>query len=234
FFMPLGTILLQGKIALFYSNNLDAVKFWINDNCSRNTSRIGKNLHNVEDAGALKSEFTKIPNAIFSFVDELLTRTPDIRNDTSLILYHCSNFITKSELNIYQLPAKVFLFYRTCLQSKFRDDWQKFVRSHYFDSQHKGAKYNLQTEKFELIKSKEIETIDQNEFKKWGNRIYNKLLGDENIRTDFLRWSRKHPFIFEIVSIYQQNIIGMKKETINKIKELAAFLVKEKDVDKIK
>ncbi|MGC9355621.1 MAG: hypothetical protein ACP5D9_17360, partial [Mariniphaga sp.] len=45
---------------------------------------------------------------------------------------------------------------------------------------------------------------------------------------------RKHPFNFEIVSIYQQNIIGMKKETINKIKELAAFLVREEDADKIK
>lgn len=49
-----------------------------------------------------------------------------------------------------------------------------------------------------------------------------------------MRWSRKHPFNFEIVSIYQQNIIGMKKETINKIKELAAFLVREEDADRIK
>jgi CRISPR-associated protein Cst1 len=234
FFMPLGTILLQGKIALLYSNNLDAVKFWIKDNCSKNYSRIGKGLQNEEDAGALKSEFTKIPNALFSFVDKLLTRTPDIRNDTSLILYHCSNFITKSELQIYELPAKVFRFYRNCMQPIFCEDWHKFVQSNYFDSKHKGAKYNLQTGKIELVKSKEIETIDQNEYRQWFNVIYNKLLNDENIRSDILRWSRKHPFNFEIVSIYQQNIIGMKKETINKIKELAAFLVREEDTEKIK
>jgi CRISPR-associated protein Cst1 len=231
FFMPFGTILLQGKIALLYSNNLDALKYWIKDNCSKNTARIGKNL---DDAGALKSEFTKIPNALFSFVDELLTRTPDVRNDTSLILYHCSNFITKSELKIYQIPAKVFLFYRNCLQPKFREDWQKFIRSHYFNSQHKGAKYNLQSGQFEIVKSKEIESINHDEYRQWFNVIYNKLLNDDNIRTDFLRWSRKQPFNFEIVSIYQQNIIGMKKETINKIKELAAFLVREEDSDKIK
>jgi len=85
-----------------------------------------------------------------------------------------------------------------------------------------------------MVKSKETETIDQNEYRQWFNRIYNKLLNDENLRTDILRWSRKHPFNFEIVSIYQQNIIGMKKETINKIKELAAFLVREEDADKIK
>lgn len=234
FYMPLGTILLQGKIALLYSNNMEAVKFWVRDNCSRNISRIGKNLQNEEDAGALKSEFAKIPNALFSFVDKLLSRTPDSSIDTSLILYHCSNFITKSELQIYQLPAKVFLFYRTCLQPKYRDDWQKFVRSHYFDSQHKGAKYNFQTDKFEIIKSKETTVVELDEYKQWFNVIYNKLLNDENIRSHILRWSHKHPFNFEIVSIYQQNIIGMKKETINKIKELAAFFVRDEDTDKIK
>ncbi|MDP2721442.1 MAG: hypothetical protein Q8O72_01690 [Bacteroidales bacterium] len=234
FFMPLGTILLQGKIALLYSNNLDVVKFWVKDNCSKNASRISKNLQNEEDAGALKSEFTKIPNALFSFIDNLLSRTPNIQNDTSLILYHCSNFITKSELKIYQLPAKVFLFYRTCLQPKFKDDWQNFVRSHYFDGKHDGAKYNLQTGKVELIKSKKTEIIDQNEYRQWFNSIYNKLLNNKNIRKDILRWSIKQPFKFEIVSIYQHNIIGMKEETINKIKELAAFLVREEDVNKIK
>ncbi len=62
----------------------------------------------------------------------------------------------------------------------------------------------------------------------------NKLLIDENIRPEILRWSRKHPFNFEIVSIYQQNITGMKKETITKIKELAVFLVREEDAEKIK
>lgn len=234
FFMPLGTILLQGKITLLYSNNIDAAKFWVKDNCSKNFSRIGKNIQEEEEEGALKSEFTKIPNSLFSFVDKLLSRTPNISYDTSLILYHCSNFITKSELQIYQVPAKVFIFYRTCLQPRFCEDWQKFVRSHYVDSKHKGAKYNLKTEKFEVVKSKEIEIIDQNDYKQWFNWILNKLLNGENIRPEFLRWSRNHPFKFEIVSIYQQNIIGMKKETIIKIKELAAFLVREEDADKIK
>ncbi|MPM98266.1 hypothetical protein SDC9_145451 [bioreactor metagenome] len=152
----------------------------------------------------------------------------------SLTLYHFTNFGASPEIQLYQLPAKIFLFYRTCLQPKFKDDWQKFVRSHYFDAQHKGAKYNLQTENFEFVKSKETEIIDQNDYKQWVNRILNKLLIDENIRPEFLRWSRKHPFNFEIVSIYQHNIIGMKKETINKIKELAAFLVRDEDADKIK
>jgi len=234
FFMPLATILLQGKIALLYSNSLEVIRFWVRENCSKNVSRIGKPLQTEDEAGALKSEFTKIPNALFSFVDNLLTSIPEIRNETSLTLYHCSNFITKSELQIYLLPAKVFFFYRTCLQPKYKEDWLKFIRSNYVDGRHKGAKYNLYSGKFELVKSEETLVIDFNDYKQWSNRILNKLLTGENIRPEILRWSRKHTFNFDIISIYQINIIGMKKETIIKIKELAAFLVREEDADKIK
>jgi len=234
FFMPLGTILLQGNIALLYSNNIEAVKLWIRDNCSKNIARIGKNLNSEDAAGALKSEFTKIPNALFAFIDRLLTRTPNINKDTSLTLYHSSNFITKSELHIYSLSSTVFRFYLTCLQPIYKEDWQKFVRSHYFDSKHKGAKYNIQSDNFEMVKSKIEETIEYEEYRQWFNVIYHKLLNGENIRPEILRWSRKHPFNFKIVETYQQKIIGMKQETINKIKELATFLVREEDADKIK
>ncbi len=234
FFMPLGTILLQGNIALLYSNNVDAVKFWVRDNCSKNVARIGKNLNSEEEAGALKSEFTKIPNALFAFIDKLLTETPNIKKETSLTLYHSSNFITKSELQIYLLPSSIFRFYRTCLQPIYKDHWQKFVRSYYFDSKHKGAKYNIQTGNFEIVKSNVEETIRHDEYRQWFNVIYHKLLNGENLRPEILRWSRKNPFNFKIVEIYQQYIIGMKQETISKIKELAAFLVREEDADKIK
>ncbi len=70
--------------------------------------------------------------------------------------------------------------------------------------------------------------------KSWSNTIYQRLLNDQTIIPFIKNWSRKHSFNFEIVSIYQQYIIGMKKETIIKIKELAAFLVREEDADKIK
>jgi len=232
-FVPFACQQLQGRIGLMQSNNQKLSNLFVKITAEKNLHEIGIGL----SEGVAKSDFNKPANAIFDFVDYTLTQLRDFREGNtlpSLTLYHFTNFGASPEIQLYQFPAKVFLFYRTCLQPRFREDWQKFVRSHYFDGQHKGAKYNLQTEKFELVKSKETEIIDNIEYKQWFNRIYNKLLVDENIRTDILRWSRKHPFNFEIVSIYQQNIIGMKKETINKIKELAAFLVREEDADKIK
>jgi CRISPR-associated protein Cst1 len=232
-FVPFACQQLQGKISLLQSSNAMLSKLFV-------TLTIEKNLHEIGiglSKGVAKSEFNKPANAIFHFVDYSLSQLNDFRNRNlipSLTLYHFTNFGASPEIQLYQLPAKVFLFYKTCLQPKFKADWQNFIRSHYYDGQHKGANYNLKTEKFELIKSKKNEVFDFDEYKQWFNRIYNKLLLDENIRPEILRWSRKHPFNFEIVSIYQQNIIGMKKETINKIKELAAFLVREEDTDKIK
>jgi len=232
-FVPFACQQLQGKIGLMQSSNQELSKLFVKLTIEKNLHEIGVGLAE----GVAKSSFNKPANAIFDFVDYALSQLKDFSNEIaipSLSLYHFTNFGASPEIQMYQIPAKVFIFYRTCLQVKYLEDWQRFVRSNYFDSQHKGAKYNLQTEKFEFAKSKETDIIDQKEYKQWFNRILNKLLIGENIRPDILRWSRKHPFNFEIVSIYQQNIIGMKKETINKIKELATFLVREEDADKIK
>jgi len=232
-FVPFACQQLQGKISLMQSSNQMLSYLFVKLTAEKNLHEIGIGI----SEGVAKSDFNKPANSVFHFVDYTLTNLQDFMDGNmlpSLTLYLFTNFGASPDIQLYQLPAKVFLFYRTCLQPRFREDWQRFVRSHYFDGKHKGAIYNFQTEKFELVKSKETETIDQKEFRQWFNRIYNKLLNDENIRTDILRWSRKHPFNFEIVTIYQQNIIGMKKETINKIKELAAFLVREEDADKIK
>ncbi len=232
-FVPFACQQLQGKISLLQSNNFTFSKLFVNLTIKRNLHEIGLGISD----GVAKSTFNKPANALFDFVDSSLTQLHEFREEvvlTALTLYHFSNFGASPEIQLFQLPAKVFKFYRTCLQPRFSDDWQKFVRSYYYDIQHKGAKYNLQTEKFELVKSKETDIIDIEDYKQWFNRILNKLLINENIRPEFLEWSRKNSFSFEIVSIYQQNIIGMKKETIDKIKELAAFLVKEEDADKIK
>jgi CRISPR-associated protein Cst1 len=232
-FVPFACQQLQGKISLIQSSNQNLSNLFVK-------LTIEKNFHEISiglSEGVAKSDFNKPANAIFNFVNHALSQFQDFKDENtlpSLTLYHFTNFGASPEIQIYQLPAKVFIFYRTCLQPRFKEDWQKFVRSHYFDAQHKGAQYNIQTGKFEVSKSKETEIIDQNDYNQWFNRILNKLLINENIRPEILRWSRKHPFNFEIVSIYQQNIIGMKKETINKIKELAAFLVREEDADKIK
>ncbi|MDP4291085.1 MAG: type I-B CRISPR-associated protein Cas8b1/Cst1 [Bacteroidota bacterium] len=232
-FVPFACQQLQGKVSLMQSNNYKLNKLFVELTVEKNLHEIGIGISD----GIMKSDYNKPANAIFDFVDYSLKRLQEFREETvlpSLTLYLFTNFGASPEIQLFQLPAKVFIFYKTCIQAKFRDDWQKFIRSYYFNSQYKGAKYNTLTENFELIKSKETEVIGQDEYRQWFNVIYTKLLSNENIRPEILRWSRKHPFNFTIVEIYHQHIIGMKKETINKIKELAAFLIREEDADKIK
>lgn len=232
-FVPFACLQLQNKICIIQSNNDTLSRLFVKQTIDKNFYNISVGL----TEGVAKSDYNKPANAIFDFIDSVLSQLNEFREGNtlpSLTLYHFTNFGASPDIQLYQLPAKVFLFYRTCLQPKFKEDWQMFVQSHYYDSRHKGARYNIRSGKFEVVKSKGIETIDFDDYKLWYNPILNKLLINENIRKEILQWSRKHAFNFEIVSIYQQNIIGMKEETIAKIKELAAFLVRDENADKIK
>jgi len=49
-----------------------------------------------------------------------------------------------------------------------------------------------------------------------------------------MRWNVHHPFPFKIVEIYQTFIRNMDKRTIEIIKQLAEFIVGNKDADYIK
>ncbi|MDP4276679.1 MAG: type I-B CRISPR-associated protein Cas8b1/Cst1 [Bacteroidota bacterium] len=232
-FIPFACQQLQGKIGLMQSSSEKISRLFVKQIVERNLHDLGLGV----SEGVLKAGMSKPANAIFDFVDYALTQLIEFREENnlpSLTLYHFTNFGASPDIQVYQLPANVFLFYRTCLQPKFKKDWLKFIRSYYSDSHYKGAKFNAQTDNFEIIKSKETESVHEEEYRQWYNRIYNKLLTGDSIRPEILQWSRLHPFNFEIVSIYQKNIIGMKKETIDKIKELAVFLVREEDADKIK
>ncbi|NOU45908.1 MAG: hypothetical protein HOO86_02470 [Bacteroidales bacterium] len=311
FFVPIGTIFLNNKVALISSHNINISKFFITENCKDNLSDIGKGI----GKRPLLSNFKNPTNLLFEylkhFITDLQIRTDS--KDNTLTLYYFSNLGNSPEIELFNLPSKVFRFYWTCYNVRFKEDWSKFVNAHYKKFQNYKSHYmenvsrykeqakevsslpketynhlyknkiggfNLsalsssdsiisksdfiildsfevdrwkktsdfkklsETDEykntlgkqisFKKIQDVEIEYELSHVNKSWTNSIYERLINDQPLVPYFLRWSRKHPFNFEIVSIYQQNIIGMKKETINKIKELAAFLVREEDTDKIK
>lgn len=233
-FIPFACQQLQGKIYLIQSNNQELSKLFVKLTVDKNLHEIGLGISD----GVARSDFGKPANAVFGFADQIITKINYLQEwevTSSITLYHFTNFGASPEIQIYQLPAKIFHFYGICLQPKYNDEWKKFVKSHYFDSKHKGAQYNSQTGNIiSKSKSNELEIVDPKEYRQWFNVIYNKLLVGDNIRSEILRWSRNNALSFEIVEIYQQYIIGMKKETIEKIKELAMFLVREEDADIIK
>ncbi len=52
---------------------------------------------------------------------------------------------------------------------------------------------------------------------------------------EFYRWSKNgNKLHFDIIRIYQQNIRNMKRETIDKLLELADFIINDRSEDEIK
>lgn len=229
-FVPLGSLLLSGKIALLKSNDEDLSYFFVENNIKDNLA----NIRNGLKEGVVKSEFKNPANALFDFINKAINQIPNLKN-LSLSFYHFTNFGASPEIEIYQLPATVFLFYSYCQKINYKEDWQNFVRSYYSNSKKSGASYSREDETFKVEKKDEIESINYEEYKTWTNRIYNKLLNGQSIVPEFKSWSKNYNKLhFDIIRVYQQNIRNMKKETIDKILELADFIINDRSEDEIK
>ena len=229
-FVPLGSLLLSGRVALLQSNDRTIIKFFVEENVKQNLNNISVGLKE----GVTKSEFKNPANALFNFVNKVI-QLNQLKRAASLTLYHFTNFGASPKIDIYKLPATVFSFYAYCHKLNYKTDWTNFVRSHYYYSKKKGAIYNPTNENYELEKKGGIESISFDGYKIWTNWIYDKLLSGKSILPEFLRWSKKgNKLNFDIIKIYQLNIRNMKKETIKKIMELANFIVDDRSEDEIK
>lgn len=234
FFVPLGLIQLNDKVAMLSSNYEKVTEFFVERNCQQNLQAISSGIAE----GVLKSEFNNPANALFSFADsylnthlkELLDGEEDIlfnKADVTINLYHFTNFGASPEIVIHVLESKVFKFYAFCNRIKIRKDWNKFVRTNYRNSKHKGASFN---EDKEVWDSKN-EVIDYEVYKIWKNGVLENLLTGKSILGSILHWNIKHPFPFIIVEKYQTIIKNMEKRTIEKIRQIADFIVLDRETD---
>ncbi len=229
-FVPLGSLLLSGKVALLKSNDEALSYFYVENNVKNSLSNISSGVKE----GVLKSEFKNPANALFDFVNKTIHQMKTYKSldkSASLTLYHFTNFGASPEIDIYQLPATVFMFYAFCHKINYKIDWLNFIRSHYYNSKKKNAIYNSNNEVIELVKKGKIETINREEYQTWTNWVYK----GKSIVPEFLRWSKNgNKLHFDIIRVYQQNIRNMKKETIDKILELADFIITDRSEDDIK
>jgi CRISPR-associated protein Cst1 len=235
FFVPMGLVQLGNKVALIYSNNEEVTKFFVTENCRANLS----DLASQTSKSIQRSDFNNPANALFAFAEKCIdTRkiaTYDAENDKSLTegvvlnLYHFTNFGASPDIQLYTIPATVFAFYSHCL-NHYKKDWFPFIRSQYSNSKFKNARFNETTGNWENSK----EEVGFEVYKIWRNRVYEKLLYDQSIRREILLWSTKHAFQFDIVALYQINLRSMDKRTIQKIKQLADFIVLGQEKDAVK
>lgn len=233
FFVALGVVKLGDKIALIYSNNQSITEYFVQENCRQNL----RNLTSSPEPGLLSSEFTNPANALFGFADKCILKMPAAlafnsetgteERDTDLNLLHFTNFGAGPTIDLYALPANVFKFYASCLSIHNRDQWQRFTRSYYSSSKFKTAKYRPTADAWIDDKGNAVE---QNTYKNWRNRIYQKLLDGVPIHAEFIQWlwKRRQPLRFAIVEKYQLLVRNMEKQTLEKIKKLADFITVER------
>jgi CRISPR-associated protein Cst1 len=237
FFVPFGLLQVNDKIALIHSNHLEVNRHFVLKNCEENVQGIG----NGSSEGVLKSSLKNPASALFGFIDgcldelEIVQYGEDIDDlemeRITLNLYHFTNFGASPEIQLYNLHAPLFEFYTTInFDHELKDDWRGFVNAHYHTSKFKHGKFNLANATWEA-KNK---VAKYDEYKNWGNRIYDNLLLGKPILEYILRWNKQHPFNFEIVEIYQIHVRHMDKHTLDKIKQLADFVVSPQEEDQIK
>jgi CRISPR-associated protein Cst1 len=234
FFIPLGVSFVGDKIALLQSNYEAVSRFLIRKNLEENLSNVANGLAE----GTLKSEFGIISNALFNYADFCLNSLPIAVSeddnaialrDVQLNMYHFTNFGASPDIELYTFSNLLFKFYGYCKKHHAKE-WSDFINQHYKSSKFKEAYFDEKTQEWYNKK----ERLSYSDYKVWNNPILNKLIKNISIISHLRQWSQKHQFSFNIIEIYCLNILKMNKYTIDKIKELAEFILYDKSEDLIK
>lgn len=229
FFVPLGVHRLADKIALVSSNNQKVQEFFVFQNCINNLEGVKAKT----STGPLKSIYRNPANAIFRFIDNYLAHLDISLNGeekrdfnpgrTSLDLFHFSNLGQKPEMVLFSMDSAVFQFYSFC-QTFFKNEWQLFILRHYSPDNYSKSIFNEVEQKWE---TKEGEEITFAEYQRWRNFVLNALLNKAPLTKLLLRWSELNTLPMEIITAYQIQIRGMKKEPVHKIESIATFIASQ-------
>lgn len=233
FFVPFGVCQIGGMVAIITSNIEAISQQYVAENCAKNISEIGMNL----GTGVLKYEVSNPVNALFHFAEKCIVNLKSItkssedgelapQKESTINLFHFTNFAAAPDIELRTLPADVFAFYTFCQSIKVRKDWNRFVRAHYRNAKYSNARFNMETESWETPK----EVFTQEEYKNWRNGILHRLLNGKSIIRLFAKWVQKNRIDFAIVKKYLIKIKNMDKKTVEKIQSLSQYVV-EHDKD---
>ena len=224
FFLPLGCEQLQGQIALITSSNPEISSFYSKKICNENLIAVGKGL----SESILKAKTNSSGTALFRYADVVMSwrREEFDDKDSTLSLYHFTNFGASPSLMIYELPFQVLKFYSYATRAKHIESWNNFVRRYYHT---KGSKYDEESQELVIKNNKEIIPVISTEYQEWSNTIYDSLLEGKSILGYMLKYCRENDFDYNITKIYTTNILGMKKETIEKIEQMADYIINSND-----
>lgn len=228
-FLPFASELLQGKVAVIHSNHDKITALYAEKCCERNFSAIASNA----SEGILKSEARSPGTALFRFIDNTLdafkTSLEEDNENYAIYLYHFTNFGASPDVQIFSLPFEVFDFYKFSQKAVFRQYWNSFVAGYYTNSDFKKAKYRESENAYIFTDKNSTSEIPENDFKYWRNTIYERLINGQTIIPHLLKRSRNNELPWSLIKKYAQNIRKMKKETVDKIEQMAEYILASND-----
>lgn len=237
FFVPLGVEQLGDKVAALISNKDQISRYFVRKNVDDNLRQLGSGM----SKSIVRSDFSNPTNALFDYagqcIENVITASTDLETgisetrNTTLNLFHFTNFGANPTISIITLPATVFAFYAYCL-TRYKREWNNFIMRQYSSSKFKNATYDPKDARW----ANEKEAVEFASYKVWRNRAFEFLLhgNHDGFRRLILRHSRKEVFSFHIVEIYQIKVRNMDKRTLSKILELADFIIADRSDDDIK
>ncbi|GBC60648.1 type I-B CRISPR-associated protein Cas8b1/Cst1 [Desulfonema ishimotonii] len=220
FFLPLGVFQSGGNQMLLQFQSPEQKKLWQEDVILENMDKVARGT----SEGILKSEFKNPQNALFHFASRLIERFELYEKATQRVrLFFFTNFGSKPDVEIHDLPNPVFSFLRYVLEPDLKQDWMYLVRGNYILSK---TKFDFDREAGTWTEKKTGGLLEETEYQGTRpNRIYSSLLSGKSILGNLRNIHRERPFNIHIAIAYLREVRQMQKEQIELIRKLAGKII---------
>lgn len=221
FFLPLGILQSAGNLMFLQIQNEYEKKLWQKDVILNNLDKIS---HGTSE-GILKSKYTNPQNALFYFASSLITRF-EIYDYPSLQvrLFYFTNFGSKPNIEIYDLPTPVFSFLKRVLKPDLRPHWSYFIKRHY--QFRKTVNFDEEKNEWVEVKKKNSISLDIDNYAGTNkNTIHYLLLSGKSILGHLRKIYKRMEFPVYIAIAYLKEVRKMKQEQIDLIQKISDKII---------
>lgn len=221
YFVPMGVLQCGGNLMFLQLQNKYAAKLWQEDVIKANLAKIFKG----SSQGILSSNFLNPRNALFHFATKLIMKFEllDIPSQ-QLRLFYFTNFGSKPNVDIHDLPNNIFSFLKRVLKPDLRSAWLYFVKRHY--RFRKSVHFEEESKEWIEVKKKEAIKLDIQDYEGTNsNRIYEHLLSGRSILGFLRRVHKSEKFPVMIAIIYLKEVRKMRQEQIDLIQKISDKII---------
>lgn len=221
YFLPLGILQSGGNLMFLQIQNKDMKKLWQEDIILKNIDKIP---HGSSES-ILKSTYINPQNALFYFASSLIIRFELYDSPSQQMRLICfTNYASKPNIEIHDLPNPVFSFLKRVLKPDLRSDWFYFVKRHY--KFRKSVHFDENCDEWVEVKKKIAAPLDINDYEGTNqNTIHYLLLSGKSILGQLRKFNKAAKFPILIAIAYLKEVKKMKQEQIDLIRKISEKII---------